>query len=345
MKSITLPDTLLGIQANAFSNCANLERIYIGSGLKTLEVNGIFACDKLTDITVDKDNEYYMSIDGVLYSKDGETLVLYPHGKTYTKFAIPEGVKVISDYAFYRCEQLREVVFPEGLISIGRMPFGYCYGISIVNLPDSVESLGYMSFAYCYNLVSIRLGENMKTIGDYAFESCSKLVEVANNSNLSLSLGSIWTHGGVASAAKEIHIGESRMEIIDGYIFFTVGGINYLMGYTGDETALILPESYKGESYEIHGNALYTNNKIASVVISDGVSAIGGEAFSWCESLEYVVISKSVKKINGYAFSAPNKLTDIYYTGSEADWAEIEIVANGNENLGSVNIHYGYVIE
>lgn len=44
---------------------------------------GVFAlCDKLKEINIDKKNANYKSVDGVVYSKDGSTLVFCPLGKT-----------------------------------------------------------------------------------------------------------------------------------------------------------------------------------------------------------------------------------------------------------------------
>ena len=40
-------------------------------------------CDKLKKINIDKKNANYKSVDGVVYSKDGETLIYCPgKGKT-----------------------------------------------------------------------------------------------------------------------------------------------------------------------------------------------------------------------------------------------------------------------
>ena len=41
-----------------------------------------------------------MSEDGILFSKDGTTLLRYPNGKNNTKYIVPDGVQTIGDSAF-----------------------------------------------------------------------------------------------------------------------------------------------------------------------------------------------------------------------------------------------------
>ena len=55
-------------------------------------------------------------------------------------------------------------------------------------------------------------------------------------------------------------------------------------------------------------------------------------------------IPYGVECIGDYAFSSCNSLTDVYYTGTESDWAGIT-VKSGNENLTGTNIHYNYIPE
>lgn len=54
---------------------------------------------------------------------------------------------------------------------------------------------------------------------------------------------------------------------------------------------------------------------ILSVVISDGVTSIGDNAFSWC-SLTSITIPNSVTSIGNYAFDGCSALTDVYFLGT-----------------------------
>ena len=66
-----------------------------------------------------------MSKDGILYSKDGATLIVYPMGKKDSSFEIPDGVKYIADYAFDKCE-LTSIKIPKVVKIIGKGAFNNC---------------------------------------------------------------------------------------------------------------------------------------------------------------------------------------------------------------------------
>ena len=73
--TITIPDSVTSIGASAFRNCSNLSSIYIGNGVTSIGGFALANCSSLTSITVGNDNQYFTSINGNLYSKDGETLI------------------------------------------------------------------------------------------------------------------------------------------------------------------------------------------------------------------------------------------------------------------------------
>ena len=117
------------------------------------------------------------------------------------------------------------------------------------------------------------------------------------------------------------------------------------MEYTGEDTELILPESYMGVDYEIYKYAFYKRNDITSVTIPEGVTSIGAYAFFECRNLETIhfnatamndsnatnytfdnsgvdgdgiklTIGKNVTKIPAYLFSSPScaaKITSVEF--------------------------------
>ena len=102
--------------------------------------------------------------------------------------------------------------------------------------------------------------------------------------------------------------GESKIVNENGYLFYTHGETNYLLGYTGASTELTLPANYNGENYEIYKYSFYYKDKITKVTIPDSVTSIGYSAFGYCTNL-----------------------TSIKYRGTETQWNAISKSSNWNK--------------
>lgn len=159
--------------------------------------------DKLGNIHVD--NKYYTSIDGIIYSRDKQTLVLASSGRNGV-VNIPEGTKTIvngafmksnvrevncpdsleyiNDNAFYACTFLKKVNFGKGLKQIGDSfrnalgVFAYCYVLNDVVIPSSVEEIGNFAFFHCDELSNVTFNEGIRGIGLSSFSFCPKLTDV-----------------------------------------------------------------------------------------------------------------------------------------------------------------------
>ena len=78
--------------------------------------------------------------------------------------------------------------------------------------------------------------------------------------------------------------------------------------WTFDESTGLLTISGEGEMWE---RCFNDNSEIKTVVIEDGVTSIGAEAFSSCTGLTSITISNSVTNIDEYAFRGCTGLTSI----------------------------------
>ena len=154
------------------------------------------------------------------------------------------------------------------------------------------------------------IGNSITNIGSDAFIGCRKLIEVVNRSSLNISKKGT-SNGYVGYYAIEVHSGESKLVSYNDYLFYTCDGKNLLVGYVGDDTELIFPESYNGENYEICPNAFYEHNFITSVTISDGVTSLGNNAFRYCTNLTSVIIGNSVTNIDYCAFEGCTSISNL----------------------------------
>ena len=70
------------------------------------------------------------------------------------------------------------------------------------------------------------------------------------------------------------------------------------------------------------------------MIPTDGsVASIGDYAFEGCNGLTSIAIPDSVTTIGRSAFCLCHSLTTVYYTGSEAEWEQIEIGTNNDDLL------------
>ena len=91
-------DTAADTPWNAYA--ADIKSININGAVTAFGTNAFEDCTALTKITAADDNASFKSVDGVIYSKDGKTLVVYPVSKTGTSYDISADVTSIDGGAF-----------------------------------------------------------------------------------------------------------------------------------------------------------------------------------------------------------------------------------------------------
>ncbi|MBO5927386.1 MAG: leucine-rich repeat domain-containing protein [Clostridia bacterium] len=184
LKDLVVPNSVTYIRSYAFSYCSAIKNIVLGSGVISIGERAFYGCNCLSNFSVKVDNSVYKSINGVLYSKDGKTLLLYPASKQNKGFNLPSAVVNISEYAFYGCNFLTSISLPDSLLIIGKESFSYCSSLKEIAIPDSVEVIDNDAFSYCSSLTRVYIGNGVVSIGEWAFSSCHMLTNVVIGSNV-----------------------------------------------------------------------------------------------------------------------------------------------------------------
>jgi hypothetical protein len=133
--SLTLPESMT--EFDGISLAPYLQEINLPFSLESFS-GSIINLPKLTDVNI-SDNDNFVSIDGILYSSDGKTLIYFPQGRSGT-FTIPENVENIAEHAF-RYSALTGITLGDSLISIGTGAFSDS-GIDALTIPSSVTEIG-----------------------------------------------------------------------------------------------------------------------------------------------------------------------------------------------------------
>lgn len=165
--SVTFPDSLRRIEADAFQACYSMPRVYFPRGVEYIDPRAFDECAGIYAFDVDKYNFHYTSKDGVLYDKNKMTLIQYPKSKS-GNFTVPRGVIKIGEAAFFECEGLTDIKFNEGLTELGNGSFCACSGLEYVVLPKSLLYIRKEALS-SGSLHDITIYERVMEIDDMAF--------------------------------------------------------------------------------------------------------------------------------------------------------------------------------
>ena len=329
---IVIPDSVTTVGSSAFSECSALTSAHIGRGVEAGQLSDAFTSSRqLSGFTVAPDNASYEAVDGVLYSKDHTSLVVYPAGKgSGTTYTVLDETTRIESGAF-NSAPLKGVVLPSSLRSIGDWAFSGSYLESLV-LPKAFETFGECAFSGMPSLARVDLG-GTKTIGEQAFLASHALQEVdfrADLGRLTTISAYAFAETGLVSAVlpdsvtslgdgafthstdlKEVHLGSGLTEL--GARVFT--GTTALASLSVDPSNPVL---------SLDGSVLYQQGNDGSHLVyaalaaplpaysvRPGTAQIDEAAFKGHATLREVVVPEGVKAIGAQAFAGIHELTDV----------------------------------
>ena len=315
IENIIIGDSITSIGDRAFEKCNSLESVTIGSGITSIDDRAFEGCVSLKRIDVEEGNEYYCSIDGVLFNKDKTKLIKYPLGKKDGSYVIPNSVTEIGWSAFEDCTSLASIVIPDSVTSIGFEAFRDCTSLTSITIPDSVTKIGYYAFentAYYNNesnwnngilyignhLIkakddvsgSVEIKQGTKAIAESAFNGCT-------------SLTSLTIPDSVTGVGRGVFGSGSSIKTA------TINSTAALYAFNGNESleSVIIGNGVTS----ISDWAFRECTSLASVTIPDSVTSIGESAFKGCTSLTSITIPDSVKTIGDSAFEGCNSLASV----------------------------------
>ena len=166
IKQVDLPDTIIEIGDEAFSQCYYLVNINLPSNLQKVGQGAFSYCSSLKSIEI-------------------PTFVTILPKKVFYECSALESVSLngriyrIEEDAFYLCSSLKQVNFPSTLIYIGDRAFMACYSLTKIALPKGLIDMGYNTFSLCTNLTEISLSSTISVLSIPFTMECPKLTSFA----------------------------------------------------------------------------------------------------------------------------------------------------------------------
>lgn len=220
-----------------------------------------------------------------------------------TAIVIEKGITRIGNYAFHDCRVATSAALPEGLVEIGENAFRSCGALEGINLPPELTTIGIGAFYYTSALTSITIPGSVETFSDAFNDSGLETVTIEHGVDEVDSyafcncyhLKSVTLPDSIQSIGNYAFSGCQQLEELD-----LPDGITSFGEYAFANTAISEFEFPEGAS--INAGVLQ-NTSITSIVIPQGVTTIGQNAFYGCENLATVTFPSTLTRIEGGAFS------------------------------------------
>jgi len=241
MNVLVLPATLKEIANLSFMYASSLTEVYLPAHVELIGSIAFRFCYSLQSFNVSSDNPYFSSIDGVLFSKDLETLVRYPQNKIGTSYIVPNHVKTIGEDAFSDADNLLSLELGSGVEVIRTHAFFHMSQLASIIIPNQVVTMELYAFRDCTALSSVTIGTGLSSLDAYVFNGCSSLEMIIIPFNITfIGYGAFYD----CFNLREIYIVRTSLNgIIQGSLF--------MLAYTSSNLVIYLPDQQTLNDYKL----------------------------------------------------------------------------------------------
>ncbi len=329
-----------------------VESLSLPETIQTIDDEALKGVSSLKHVKISPKCEGFVSLDGMIFSKDYSHLLLIPEGKEGA-IAIPGSTTHVSAQALSLCHSGSSLTTGDGstnFTSHDRMLFSKdmktlvavppAYGTAVV-LPNETESIGEYALAGCKDIASITALGNVQSINPTAFAD-----EVKATAVVALPAGedykvrkAVWENAGFENFAEPAQPGtttspNTNNEATSGLTYTLLDDYTLAVSWQGKgdlEANLEIPASAEinGVPYRVSTiaeNAFANRGSLTSAKLPATITTINTAAFAGCANLAAIEFPNTLRSIGERAFEA---------TSLKAVWLPASINSIGSRAFAS----------
>ena len=270
---VVVSKDVTSIGAFAFNGLTGVSEYVIGANVSTIS-QWALETSAAKVFNLNGNTNFKTDDDGVLFNKEGTTLIAYPGGSTVRdEYTVPSTVTAIADGAFVGCPIKKLTIgkkVTEGLPS-------WSFNGGVLEELDVNCPFGKSTFARITTLKKVTLGDSITEIPEMAFYECKWLQTVSIPSGLT-KIGTQAFFG--CSSLQNVTLPESLKEI--GYRAFR-------------DCAALTSITFPDSLTKIGIDAFAGCTGLTYISYGNGIDDIGGNAFGGCTGVKVIDLHRAIK--------------------------------------------------
>lgn len=324
IRRLVIPEGCTTIGNGAFADCDKLEYISIPASLSELGTSVFAGCNRLAGIALADGNSNFLCDDGVLYNNKKTIIYQVFAGRTGSVYNMPDSVEEVKKYAFWGCQNLKNVNVSSNLREIGDYAFSNASSLESIVLPYSVRAIRQKAFEDCRYLKDITIPASVTQIDETAFDGCFSLNIIAESGSVGERFKNDFEASITANTEYEDSVSQNNAVTnpikdqdnkslnipyasdVEHYVEWDIdspGVLGRSKIVSGQAVVLMQTDETKilggADDVSVSGNSDF--------VLPDGAvvdqDTIGYKAFYCDSSLHYIQIPGSVREIDSFAFA------------------------------------------